>query len=94
MKTVPEREFHACMCVLTEAILRARAWAWQNQVPAEQLADLMDAVHNIPAFLENWESCDQDFFMASLNHFQQKWASSGGLALHSIYEQALARPET
>ncbi len=93
MTTVPEREFHACMCVLTDAILRARAWAWQDQVPTEQLADLMDAVHNIPTLLENWESCDQDSFMAELNHFQQKWASSGGLALHSIYEQALARPE-
>jgi len=93
MTTVPEREFHACMCVLTAAILYARAWAWQNKIPAEQLADLMDAVHNIPAFLENWESCDQDLFMADLNHFQQNWASSGGLALHSIYEQALARPE-
>ena len=79
------------MCVLSQSILEARAWAWQNQVPTEQLADLMDAVHNIPAFLENWESVDKDFLMAGLKHFQEKWAPAGGLSLYDIYRQALAR---
>jgi hypothetical protein len=89
MALPPERELRASLRVLTWAILEARAWAWQKQVPVEQLADLMDAVHNIPAFLEQWESCDQALFMAVLNDFEQKWASSSGLALRSIYEQAM-----
>ncbi len=89
MAIPPEREFRACLQVLTWAILQARAWAWQKQVPIEQLADLMDAVHNIPSFLERWEACDQGLLMAMLNDFEQKWASSSGLALRSIYEQEM-----
>ena len=87
MTTPPERELQACLRVLTWAILETRAWAWQKQVPVEQLADLMDAVHNIPGFLQKWESCDQGLLLATLEDFERKWASSGGLALRSIYEQ-------
>ncbi|MCY2983493.1 MAG: hypothetical protein NTY15_07615 [Planctomycetota bacterium] len=58
-------------------------------VLAEELADLMDAVHNIPGLLQKWESCDQELLLAMLEDFERKWASSGGLALRSIYEQEL-----
>jgi hypothetical protein len=87
MAIPPERELQACLRVLTWAILKARAWAWQKQVPVEQLADLMDAVHNIPGLLGKWESCNQGLLLAMLEDFERKWASSGGLALRSIYEQ-------
>lgn len=87
MAIPPEREFQACLRVLTCAILRARMWGWQKEVPAAELADLMDAVHNIPGLLHNWESCDPGLLLAMLEDFERKWASSGGLALRSIFEQ-------
>lgn len=89
MAIPPERELQACLRVLTSSILRARAWGWRKEVPAEELADLMDAVHNIPQLLLNWESCDQELLLAMLDDFDRKWTSSGGLALRSIYEQEL-----
>lgn len=90
MAIPPERELQAFLRVLTFSILRPRAWGWQKEVPAEELADLMDAVHNIPQFLLNWESCDQELLLAMLDDFERKWASSGGLALRSIYDHELS----
>jgi hypothetical protein len=89
MAIPPERELQACLRVLTCSILSARIWGWQKEVPAEELADLMDAIHNIPELLLHWESCDQELLLAMLEDFERKWASSGGLALRSIYEQEL-----
>lgn len=48
------------------AILEARASAWQADVNPERLADLMDAIHNLPTLVQHWETCDQELFKATL----------------------------
>lgn len=79
------------MEVVRWAILQARVWGWQNDVPAEQLADLMDAVHNIPYLVEHWENCDQAWLKRSLEDYERKWAKSDGPCLRTMYEQALTK---
>ena len=48
MSVAPEPYFSACMAVLYRATLTARRWGWSSHVSPEHLADLMDAIHNIP----------------------------------------------
>ena len=79
------------MQVLQQAILRARDWGWQGDVPAEQLADLMDAVHNLPSLLQRWEDCDEEFLIQLLGDYEHKWAKFYGPSLRAIYEQTLSQ---
>ena len=46
------------LIVLRKAILYARFLAYKN-APHEQIADLLDAVHNIPELLEYESSIDE-----------------------------------
>lgn len=77
------------MQVLRMAILDARAAAWQSDIDSERLGDLMDAIHNIPAFVQHWENCNQEQFMATLLAYEKKWGRRHGPCLRTIYEQAL-----
>jgi hypothetical protein len=43
---------------------------------SEQLADLMDAVHNIPSLLTRWETCDESLLVSMLKDYDEKWSSS------------------
>jgi len=89
MAPTPERELRACMQVMYQAAIDARASGWQDNVNPEWLADLMDAIHNIPFLIQNWESCDQELLKSSFLDFERKWKSDGP-CLRTIYEQALA----
>ena len=71
------------------AILDARVAGWQSDVNPERLAALMDAIHNIPGLVRNWESCDQDLLKSKLLDYERKWRSDGP-CLRTIYEQFLA----
>lgn len=86
-----EREFRACMEVLSYAIFQARAWGWQDDVDAEQLADLMDAIHNVPSLVQHWEDCDQGWLKDKLESYKRRWSKSDGTCLLEIYEEALIR---
>jgi hypothetical protein len=88
MAIAPERELQACMRVIRFAVLDARAAAWQSEVNAERLADLMDAIHNIPGLILHWDACDQDVLKRKLLAFERKWKDDGP-CLRTIYEQAL-----
>lgn len=90
MSLPPEREFNACMEVVRVAMLEARVWGWRGNVPAEQLADLMDAIHNIPSLVAHWEGCDQEWLRRSLEQYERKWARSEGPCLRTLYERALS----
>lgn len=89
MKIPPEIQFHACMEVMLQAILQARNWGWEGNVPAEQLADLMDAVHNIPAAVQHWDANGDAYVIRELEAYERKWGRSGGPCLRSRYEQLL-----
>ena len=53
-------------------------------LPADRcrlLADLMDAVHNIPELLTRWPSCNEPLLLGMLEDFDAKWPDAGfGLA--------------
>jgi hypothetical protein len=89
MSMPPKDEFRACMRVLYIAILDARSAGWQSDVNPARLADLMDAIHNIPNLVQNWEGCNQDLMKSMLLDYERKWRSEGP-CLKTIYEQALA----
>jgi hypothetical protein len=71
------------------AILDARASGWQSDVNPERLADLMDAIHNLPTLVQHWDTCDQARLKNMLLDYERKWGNSGGPCLRTIYEQAL-----
>ena len=62
MKTMvaPEPYLSACLQVLRYSILYCRFRAWSSECSADHIADLMDAVHNIPDLIVKWEHCDID----------------------------------
>jgi hypothetical protein len=77
------------MEILRDAVLQARMWGWDGNVPAEQLADLMDAVHNIPGVVQHWEACEDEHLKMALESYERKWGKSGGSDLRTHYEQLL-----
>lgn len=92
MAVAPEPYLSACMTVLRRSMLNCRAWGWSGEVSAEHIADLMDAVHNIPELVVRWERCDVEFLRtAYLLPYQQKWAERGGLPLCRIFDSVVAR---
>ncbi len=78
----------ACMQVVVRAVLTARSEAWGSHVNPDRLADLMDAIHNIPILVQHWETCDQDLLKEMLMAYESKWKE--GPPLREIYEQAMA----
>lgn len=90
MAVAPEPYLSACMAVLYRASIACRMWGWSGEVSAEHLADLMDAIHNIPDMVREWERCDVEFLRQFLLTYQQKWAGRGGLALCDIFDSIVA----
>jgi hypothetical protein len=79
------------MEILYRASTACRVWGWSDGVSAEHLADLMDAIHNIPHLVQRWEGCDIDFLReAYLKPYEQKWSQRGGLALCKIFDDLVA----
>ena len=91
-----ESAMRAALAVLHRAILAARMLGYEGSshgLSAEkssQLADLMDAVHNIPHLLTTWETCDESLLVSMLKTYDEKW----GAALAKEYARVLAsRPQ-
>jgi hypothetical protein len=78
------------MTVLYRAILACRMWGWRGEVPAEHLADLMDAIHNLPELIQHWEQCDVELLRGMLGDYERKWLDRGGLALLKIFDGIVA----
>jgi len=74
---------------ISRVILTARVMAWQNS-PHDQIADLMDAVHNLLSFLTRWHNFDQDLFRQYLKTYDEKWPE--GVGLLTCLEDCLRRP--
>jgi hypothetical protein len=91
MSVAPEPYLSAYLAVLHHAALAGRHWAWANE-PNEKLADLMDAIHNVPDLLNRWEECDEPCLRSDLLRFDQKWArSEGDVQLCQVLANALAK---
>jgi hypothetical protein len=86
MAVAPEPYLSACMTVLYRPALACRMWGWSGEVSPEHLADLMDAIHNIPELVRHWERCDIELLRGMLGDYERKWAGRGGLALLQIFD--------
>jgi hypothetical protein len=56
---------------------------------SERLADLADAVHNLPDLLRRWEDVDEPLLRGMLADFDQKWGHKSTCRLLVAYEDAL-----
>ena len=95
----PEPYLSACLHVLYLATVHARSLGYSGQGSirtrlsrdtSRQLADLMDAVHNLPHMINAWETCDEDRLRADLSAYDEKWGHRYPLKLLPPYEQALS----
>lgn len=68
----------ACLHVLYRAAIDARALGWKGEQEgltrdeSKQLADLMDAVHNIPGLAADWERCDERLLRRMLGDYDAR----------------------
>jgi|SRR6187397_93405 len=94
----PEPQLTALLEVIYRASLRARDLGYGGKnLPVErrgpallEVADLMDAIHNIPLYLSTYEDWDEQHFRnAFLAGYDQKWSATSGLRLDVVYEDAL-----
>lgn len=93
----PEPHLSACLEVLRQATIHARLIGYGGHnggLTAEKsdcLADLMDAVHNLPDLLQNWEKCDERLLRLFLQEFDEKWQGHIGVELLATYLRLVER---
>jgi hypothetical protein len=81
----------ACLAVLERACARARNLGCEAEKRgisperAAELTALMDAVHNLPFLLQNWERCNEDLLRGTLFDFDQRFPHSTG-SLVALYD--------
>ena len=98
LPTIPEANLRACLAVLGRACVHARRLGYEGEqagLPSDRsrlLADLMDAVHNIPDLITRWPSCDQALLRGMLADFDSKWPSAG-IALLPDYDRIATEHE-
>lgn len=92
MNPIPDSKLRACLAVLRSACLHARLLGYEGQATgltpdrAELLAELMDAVHNLPELVARWPSCNERLLRDMLSAFDAKW-SDAGIGLLATYDQ-------
>lgn len=92
MSLAPESHLAAALEVLYRALVNARVLGYQGHesglppTKCDQLADLMDAIHNIPHLLTDWERCDESLLRGMLDDYDKRWNAS----LLATYEHVLA----
>ena len=94
MAVAPEPYMSALTAVLTEAILCCRNHNWRPGFPHDHVADLMDAVHNIPAAIKDWQPWQADFLRKSLRTYEIKWSPNGGPTLSQSFDKIVAGAES
>lgn len=97
VRPIPEEKLRACLAVLYRACIDARRLGYEGQrtglppLRAELLADLMDAVHNIPQLLLRWPDVDESLLRGVLSDFDRKWPDDRP-SLVAVFDDALAEP--
>lgn len=92
---ISDGQLNACLEVMRDAILQARIWGSNRNVPAEQLADLMHAIHNIPIYIQNWDDLGVHAIREALQEYDDKWRESldGTRGLVHVYDYVLSKLE-
>jgi hypothetical protein len=89
----PDPKLAACLEVLYRAAIDARSIGYAGEhraltsADARKLADLMDAIHNIPKLAADWERCDEQLLRGMLADYDR---SHDGHLLWT-YDRAAAR---
>jgi hypothetical protein len=95
MGLAPEPYLSACLRVLYVATLEARLIGYGgaerglSSEESNRLADLADAVHNLPDLVRRWEDVDEKLLRDMLADFDQKWGSKSHFRLLATYEDTL-----
>ena len=95
MAIAPEPYVAACLRVLYAATLEARLIGCagaEHGLSAEEstrLADLADAVHNLPDLLRRWEDVNEPLLRGMLADFDKKWGHKSTCHLLVAYEDTL-----
>ncbi len=93
MALAPAPQLAAVFQVLYQATLLARMMGWHGSetgltsAQADQLADLMDAVHNLPGLAQSWERCDEALLRGMLRDYDTRWQAG----LLTIYDETVAK---
>lgn len=83
----------ACLEVLYRAAIEARLLGYEGAEAglsanrSSQLADLMDAIHNIPHLLARWQPSGEALLVGMLRDYDRKWSPIANLA--DVYEEVL-----
>lgn len=91
----PEPYLSACLEVIYRATINARMIEWAGKKgglhPAQtaQIADLMDAIRNLPHLLQRWDSSDEMLLRSFLEAYDHKWKGTNSAGLLIVYEDAL-----
>ena len=98
MALAPEPYLSACLETLYSAIIHARvlgAMGRDNGLAPDdsaRLDDPMDAVHNLPRLLTQWESADEQRIRDFLRAYDDRWGASTPVPLRllDVYEREVA----
>jgi len=81
MGLAPAPQLAACLEVLYRAAIDARMLGYEGHESGlapqrcDQLAALMDAVHEIPHLLGDWDRCDESLLRGILDFYDQRWTA-------------------
>jgi hypothetical protein len=93
MALAPDNKLKACFEVMYQATLMARCLGWDGEREglsvhkSKELATLMEAIHNIPYLVQNWEKCDEGRLRATLQAFDEKYRADQQWGMAAIYDR-------
>jgi hypothetical protein len=79
MAIAPAPQLAACLDVLYRAAIAARMLGYEGHerglspAQADQLAELMDAVHELPNLIGDWGRCDESLLRGTLESYDTRW---------------------
>src|SRR5438045_1794975 len=58
------------LCLLSKVLIRARHRAYEKD---KQMAELLDAVHNVPDLLARWPDMKEEWVLSDLEKYEAKY---------------------
>ncbi len=88
MAIAPETVLRAGLRVTSWGMVWCRKWALEGSASRRQVAELMDALHEVPNMLQDWDGHDVDEIRLHLGCYNAgRW---GGPDLKSMFDAELA----
>jgi len=75
--TFPDEETLArYLCLLSKVLILARQSAYHKD---EQMADLLDAIHNVPDLLARWQDVKEEWILSDLEKYEEKYCDGNNI---------------